>query len=266
MKIGVQTMKKGICLGCVIGADVAEKYANAARFGFQTVEPGTLGNAADRAMHAELAEANGIKVSSVMNQAHWGKPLSDPDADVRKASVDGIVQSIDTAVVLGADTVLVVPAVVNDTVCYEDAWERSIESIKTVLPYAREQGVVLAVENVWNKFLLSPIEFAAYVDAFDDEYMKAYFDVGNIVLFGIPQQWIRTLGKRICKIHVKGFDAASKAFVQLRAGSIDWAAVMAALRDTGYDDSITAELNAAGDDKVAGFQVISDDMDAILAS
>jgi hexulose-6-phosphate isomerase len=259
-------MNKGICLGCVPGADVAEKYANAAKFGFQTVEPGTLASEADRATHAELAQANGIRVSSVMNQAHWGKPLSDPDPDVRKQSVDGIVQSIDSAVALGADTVLVVPAVVNDKVCYEDAWERSIASIQSVLPYAREQGVVLAVENVWNKFLLSPIEFAAYVDAFDDEYLQAYFDVGNIVLYGIPQQWIRTLGKRICKVHVKGFDAPSKAFVQLRAGTIDWPAVMAAFREVGYDGVITAELSPAGEDKMAGFQVISDDMDAILAS
>lgn len=259
-------MKKGICLGCVIGATVAEKYANAAKFGFQTVEPGALTTPADRAMHAELAQANGIKISSIMNQAHWAKPLSDPDPDVRQQSIDGIVQSIDTAVVLGTDTVLVVPAVVNDKVCYEEAWDRSIESIKAVLPYAREKGVVLAVENVWNKFLLSPIEFAAYVDSFDDEFLRAYFDVGNIVLYGIPQQWIKTLGKRICKVHVKGFDAASKAFVQLRAGSINWPTVMAAFRAIGYDDVITAELTAAGDDKVAGFQVISDDMDAILAS
>ena len=258
-------MEKGICLGCVVGADVAEKYANAAKFGFQTVEPGTLGTAADRAKHAELAAANGIRVASVMNQAHWAKPLSDPDPDVRKQSVDGIVQSIDTAVALGAETVLVVPAVVNDKVCYEEAWERSIESIRSVLPYAREQGVVLAVENVWNKFLLSPIEFAAYVDAFADDYLKAYFDVGNIVLFGIPQQWIRTLGARICKVHVKGFDAPSKSFVQLRAGTIDWPAVMAAFRAVGYDGVVTAELNAAGDDKMAGFQTISDDMDYILS-
>jgi hexulose-6-phosphate isomerase len=259
-------MEKGICLGCIPGANVAEKYANAATFGFQTVEPGALSTEADRAMHAELAQANGIKISSIMNQAHWAKPLSDPDPDVRKASVDGIVQSIDTAVVLGTDTVLVVPAVVNDKVCYEDAWERSVESIQSVLPYAREKGVVLAVENVWNKFLLSPIEFAAYVDAFDNDHLRAYFDVGNIVLYGIPQQWIRTLGPRICKVHVKGFDAASKAFVQLRAGSIDWPAVMAAFRDIGYNGTVTAELSPAGDDKLAGFQVISDDMDAILAS
>lgn len=259
-------MQKGVCLGCVPGADVAEKYANAAKFGFQTVEPGTLTTAADRARHAELARANGIRVSSVMNQAHWAKPLSDPDPDVRKQSVEGIVQSIDTAVVLGADTVLVVPAVVNDKVCYEDAWERSVDSIRSVLPYAREQGVILAVENVWNKFLLSPIEFAAYVDGFADEYLRAYFDVGNIVLYGIPQQWIRTLGPRLCKVHVKGFDAPSKSFVQLRAGSIDWPAVMAAFRAVGYDGPVTAELNPVGEDKLAGFQAISDDMDAILAS
>jgi hexulose-6-phosphate isomerase len=125
--------------------------------------------------------------------------------------------------------------------------------------------VAIAVENVWNKFLLSPIEFAQYVDSFDHDLLRAYFDVGNIVAYGFPQHWIRTLGKRIRKIHIKGFDAKTHAWVQLLEGSIDWQAVMDALTEIGYDDVITAELRGKGDDEKAGLKAISDDMDTIFA-
>ena len=258
-------MHKGICLGLVPGSSVEEKYANAAKLGFASVEPATLRTADEREQHRECAEKNGVAVSSIMNSDHWGSPLSDPDPDVRKKSLDGIAQSIESAAVLGADTVLVVPAVVNAEVSYEDAWERSYASLQEILPLAKEKGVCLAVENVWNKFLLSPIEFADYVDGFDDEFLAAYFDVGNIVAYGIPQQWIRTLGKRLKKIHIKGFDGGTHAWVQLLAGSIDWAAVMSALREVGYDDAITAELRGEGDDQMAGIAQISADMDEIFA-
>lgn len=258
-------MHKGICLGLVPGSSIGEKYANAAKLGFVSVEPATLRTPEEREQHRECAEKNGIAVSSIMNSDHWGSPLSHPDPDVRKKSIDGIAQSIESAVVLGADTVLVVPAVVNAEVTYEEAWERSYTSLQEILPLAREKGVYLAVENVWNKFLLSPIEFADYIDGFEDEYLAAYFDVGNIVAYGFPQHWIRTLGRRLKKIHIKGFDAAKHAWVQLLAGSIDWAAVMKALHDVGYDDAITAELNGEGDDKMAGIAKISADMDNIFA-
>lgn len=259
-------MKKGICLSCIPGEAPAEKMTNAAKLGFECVEFPTLRSAEDREMHASLAAENAITVRSIMNMDHWGKPLSDVDPDVRKQSVDGIAQSIDTAVAVGASTVLVVPAVVNDDVTYEQAWERSVESLKSILPYAEEKGVDIAIENVWNKFLLSPIEFVQYIDSFESKFLTAYFDVGNIVAYGVPQHWIRSLGSRLSKIHIKGFDYQTKAWVQLLEGSINWSEVMAALKDVGYDDVITAELSPAGDDKIAGLERISQDMDTIFAS
>ena len=258
-------MQKGVCLGLVPGASVAERYANAAALGFTCVEPGTLQSDEERHLHRECAQRSGVAVRSIMNMAHWQCPLSDPDPAVRRQSVEGIAASIETAVVLGADTVLVVPAVVNAEVTYEQAWDRSMTAIQEILPMAEDKGVTLAVENVWNKFLLSPVEFAAYVDSFASERLAAYFDVGNIVAYGIPQHWIRTLGERLVKVHIKGFDAGRHAWVQLLEGSIDWAAVMAALHDVGYTDVVTAELRGPGDDQMAGMRQISSDMDAIFA-
>ena len=258
-------MKKGICLGCVPGKNDAERFANARAFGFDGVEVGTLRTEAARREIKMLAAQHGPAISSIMNSDHWQYPLSDPDPAVRRKSMDGVIASIETAAALGADTVLVVPAVVTADVMYEQAWERSVESIRQVLPAAEKHKVMLGIENVWNKFLLSPIEFAQYVDDFKSKYVVAYFDVGNIVAYGYPDHWIRTLGKRLRKVHVKGFDAPNHRFVGLRAGTIDWARVGAAFKAVGYDDYVTAELEPEGPDPMAGFKTISEDLDKILA-
>ena len=258
-------MKKGICYGCLPNGEPAARFALAAELGFQCVEVPTLRTDEERATYLKASQASGVAVSSVMNLDHWGCPLSDPDPAVRAKSVAGILESIDTAAALGGDIVLVVPAVVTAAVTYEQAWERSRDTLASILPQAAKANVALAVENVWNKFLLSPIEFAAYVDSFKSPYMAAYFDVGNIVAYGFPQHWIQTLGPRLRKVHIKGFDGPKHAWTQLLAGSIDWAAVMAALRAVGYADAITAELQGPGPDARAGVAAISADMDQILA-
>ena len=255
-------LKKGICLGSVPGADAAERFANAARFGFDGVEVGPMDEAGRDRVKA-LSEARGVGVTSVMNAAHWQHPLSDPDPEVRKASLAGLAESIDTAAALGAEVVLVVPAVVKPDVTYEQAWERSVASLKEILPAAAERGVCLAVENVWNKFLLSPVEFAAYVDSFASEHLAAYFDVGNILLYGYPDHWIRTLGRRIRRVHLKGFDTEAKRFTYLREGSVDWPAVVSALEDVGYSGYLTAELPVDKADPLGRLQQISEDLDAI---
>ncbi|NLG27337.1 MAG: sugar phosphate isomerase/epimerase [Chloroflexi bacterium] len=258
-------MHKAICIGSLPGATDEERFASAARYGFQGIEVNTLRDVAARQATRQLSERYGIPVVSVMNSDHWQYPLSDPDPAVVERSLAGIAQSIDTAVALGADTVLVVPAVVKPDVTYEQAWSRSLAAMRRVLPLAERHGVVLAIENVWNKFLLSPIEFAAYIDSLQSPWARAYFDVGNILLYGYPQHWIGTLSSRIARVHIKGFDVKRMAFTYLMEGSADWAAVLTALREVGYDRTLTAELPVDTGNPLGRLREISMDMDKILA-
>jgi hexulose-6-phosphate isomerase len=186
-----------------------------------------------------------------MNMDHWRLPLSSSDADVVNRSVQGMETSLRNAALWGADTVLLVPAVVDAGTSYRDAWTRSQRVIRErLLPVARDKNVVVAVEEVWNKFLLSPLEFARYVDELESPWVRAYFDVGNVVLYAFPQDWIRTLGSRIVKIHLKdfNFDRANGRFTwkNIGEGDIDWPEVRRALGEIGYSGYVTTEV-AGGD-------------------
>lgn len=235
-------MDKGICYGLLPGGTPDEKCRLAAAAGYDGVELSTIDCPEETARVFAAVKAHGLRVSDIMCSAHWGHPLSHADPAEREICKANIRRSIDQAVEVETDAVLVVPAVVNDQTTYEDAYERSMAELRDLVPYAEDKRVCIAVENVWNKFLLSPMEFARYIDDIGSEWVQAYFDVGNIVLYGIPQHWIRSLGSRIKKVHVKGFKRENSTFVYLLEGSIDWAAVMSALRDVGYDDFVTAEM------------------------
>jgi hexulose-6-phosphate isomerase len=169
--------------------------------------------------------------------------------------------SLHNAKLWGADVVLLVPAVVNPQTSYRDAWSRSQVQIRKLIPLAEELKVTIAVEEVWNKFLLSPLEFAKYVDEFASPWIKAYFDVGNVVLFGFPEDWIRTLGKRIVRVHLKDFRRQDFKFVNLGEGNIDWPAVRQAFADIGYTGPATVEL-AGGDE--AYLRDVSQRVDRLL--
>jgi hexulose-6-phosphate isomerase len=146
--------------------------------------------------------------------------------------------------------VLLVPAVVSKDVSYDDAYVRSQAEIRKVLPLAEELGIKIGLENVWNQFLLSPLETARYIDELDSPMVGAYFDVGNVVTYGWPEQWIRILGPRIIKLDIKEFsrkrrdeEGLGKGFgVKIGDGDCDWPAVMTALADIDYHGWATAEV------------------------
>jgi L-ribulose-5-phosphate 3-epimerase len=203
---------------------------------------------------AEIREASqktGLRVHSVMNADHWRFPLSSSDPEAVNRSVRGMETSIKNATLWGCDTVLLVPAVVDANTPYREAWTRSQRVIRErLLPVARDAKIVIAIEEVWNKFLLSPLEFARYVDELESPWAKAYFDVGNVVIYAYPQDWIRTLGQRIVKVHLKdfNFDRQNGRFTwkNLGEGDIDWPEVRRAFQEIGYTGYVTTEL-AAGD-------------------
>jgi hexulose-6-phosphate isomerase len=152
--------------------------------------------------------------------------------------------------------VLLVPGVVNPQTSYKDAYTRSQANICKLIPLAEELNVTLALEEVWNKFLLSPLEFARYIDEYNSPYVRAYFDVGNVVLYGYPQDWIRTLGKRIVKLHIKDFSfqrdkgngTSVARWVSPGDGDIDWIAIYAALQEIDYQGTATLELTSGDTD------------------
>jgi L-ribulose-5-phosphate 3-epimerase len=230
----------------------ADRFALAREVGFDAIEMQTITKDDEAHEIKEAAQKTGMRIHSVMNMDHWRLPLSSADPDVVTRSVQGMETSLRNAKLWGADAVLLVPAVVDPKTSYKDAYTRSQRVIRErLLPVAKDLKVVIAVEEVWNKFLLSPLEFARYVDEFESPWLKAYFDVGNIVLYAYPQDWIRTLGPRIAKVHLKDFtlDRSQGRFFwkNIGEGEIDWPEVRRALADVGYSGYVTTEVS--GGDK-----------------
>ncbi len=243
-------MKKAICLSCVPPKwDLERRIALIKEAGYDGFESHQPSSEEEAKQIKTLAEKHGLTVHSVMGGTHWQFPLSAPDPETRKKGIEGIEQALYLAALMGAEGALVVPAVVNEQTDYKTAWELSMQSLKHLVNAAKKSGVQIWVENVWNRFLLSPLEFAAYVDELNnstnsdgDGIVGAYFDVGNILAYGYPQQWIRMLGKRIKRVHLKDFRVGEHRFVYLLQGDVNWREVMAALREVGYDGWLTAEL------------------------
>ncbi len=242
----------------------ADRFKMARDTGFEEMEVGTIPDQKEADEIRKAAESAGVRIHSVMNQAHWKFPLSSADPSVVAESMKGMETSLRNAKFWGADTVLLVPAVVNADTGYRDAMVRSQQNIRKLLTLAQELEVVIGIENVSNKFLLSPLEFADYVDGFKSPWLRAYFDVGNIMLYGFPQDWIRTLGKRIVKLHLKDFSYRKNvvAYVGLREGDVNWSAVHAALAEIGFSGTATCEL-AAGDEEY--LREVSRRVDLILS-
>lgn len=214
-------------------------------------------------------DKTGLELPGTVNSAHWKSPLTDPDPAKRKVCSDAMAQALRDTKKYGGSTVLLVPGVVNVTTTYQQAWDRSIAEVKKLIPVAEETGVKIAFENVWNNFILSPIEAARYVDEFNHPLVGWYFDVGNILRYGWPAQWIEVLGKRIFKIDIKEYSLKKmneeglwKGFgVELLEGDCDWPAVNVALKKIGYSGWASAEVGG-GDRK--RLTVIKEKMDAIF--
>ena len=242
-----RSLKKGIMWGNIgVGQTILEKFQAAKLAGFDGVEP--LSHL-HRNEVLKARDITGLIIPSVCNAMHWKYLLSDPDPKVREEGVTALKVSLEDAKAYGADTVLLVPGRVSDTVSYDECWKRSVEEIKKVIPLAEQLNVKIAIENVWNNFLLSPMEAASYVDQFQSKSIGWYFDCGNILVYGWPEQWIKILGPRIAKVHIKEFsrkiaDKQGKGAgfgVKLQEGDVNWPAVMKALDDSGYSGWTTIE-------------------------
>lgn len=199
-----------------------------------------------------MADDYGLEIPSVGTWLLWSNNVVSPEEKEREYSRDVIRKQLDIAAALGADTTLVIPGYCGSDfvegkplVRYDDAYKRASESMSICAEHAEKVKVCIGLENVWNKFLLSPLEMRDLIDEVDSEYVGAYFDVGNIMYVGYPQHWIEILGKRIRKIHFCDYrvsQAGLGAFVDLMAGDVPFKEVMKSLRNIGYDDYITFEM------------------------
>jgi hexulose-6-phosphate isomerase len=239
-----------------------DRFKLAVECGFEGIEAQTITDAKEADEIKEASMKAKIPIHSVMNMGHWEWPLSSPNPDDVKKSVERMEISLRNAKLWGADTVLLVPGVVRPDTTIPQAWQRSQPVVKRLIPLAKELGVRIGIEPVWNKFLLTPYDTAKYVDEFKSPWVKAYFDVGNVVMYGFPQEWIRALGKRIIKFHLKDFKFESRQFVPLREGSIDWKEVRKAIGEIGYGGYLTVELGG-GDE--AYLKEVSRRVDKIFA-
>ena len=244
---GERNLKKGVMWGSIgYGKTVREKFIAAKEAGFDGVE---VNSHLDRKEVIDASGETGLPVMSVCGAMHWKYLLSDPDPKIREQGVEALRVTIEDAKTYNTDTILLVPGRVIETVRYDECWERSVAEIKKVLPIAEKLGVTIAIENVWNNFLLSPLEAVRYVDQFRSKRVGFYFDCGNILVYGWPEQWIRILGKRIARVQIKEYSrkiadsqGRSAGFkVRLLEGDVNWTAVMKALEDTGYNGWTTIE-------------------------
>ena len=212
----------------------------------------------------ELAKKHGITPVGIVSAELWSKCLTDLDPAVREAGMEVIRKMIHVCEVLGMDTVLVVPGVVNEQVSYKTAYENAQSCLKVLGKEAAAKGVVLAIENVWNKFLLSPLEMRRFVDECG-EGVGAYFDAGNIERDGFQSHWVEALGEKIRRVHIKGFDKESGKFVYLRQGTIDWKTTFDCLRNAGYEGPVSAEMwPEEGMTTKYAVEMFSADMDIIM--
>lgn len=251
---------------------VREQFQLLRDTGFAGVE---VPSAMSQAEVLAARDAAGLEIPSVVIATHWAKPLTDPSPATRQAGLDGLLQGLRDAKAYGASSVLLVPGAVTKQVSYTDAFARSSAEIKKAIPLAEELGVVIAIENVWNQFLLSPREAVEFVDAMRSPFVRWHFDVGNIVNSGFPEQWIQTLGSRIVKVHAKEFSRALRDTkgpregfkVDLMEGDSDWPTVMGALDAIGYNGWLIAEQwRPDGLSDQAHLERLSAKLDEILAA
>ncbi|CAK7066345.1 MAG: hypothetical protein PETM_02892 [Petrimonas sp.] len=264
-------LKKSLGLGMIKEElSLTDKFKLVKELGFDGVE---LNSPVDFNM-SEILDAkskSGIELPTVVNKDHWSSPLSDPDPAVRKKCIDSVIKSLQEVKEMGGDTVLVVPGVVNEKVSYEQAYITSQQSIRELIPYAEKTGMQIAVENVWNNFLISPVEAKRFIDEINHPLVGWYFDIGNVLRYGWPEHWIKTLNSRIMKLHIKEFSRElmnSKGLwegfnVDLLKGDNNWPVVMKAVREINHQGGwLTAEVNGGDRNHL---KQISAQMDEIIS-
>jgi len=252
---GKSPWKKGIktsILAKVAGKDAGweEKLTLARETGFEGVEWDDITTPEEGAKMQELAKKIGVPCHGVVFGG-WHAPLSSPDEKVIQQGLEGMRNAISAANAIGVETCLLVPAVVTPEVRYDEAYKRSQDNVRKLVDHAEKNKVIICLENVWNKFLLSPMEFARYIDEIDSPNVRMYFDVSNSIVQSYSEQWMEILGKRIRKCDVKDFSRKEHKFVPVGDGDVNFPAVTKILKEWGYNDYLTSESSVKNKEELA---------------
>lgn len=265
------TLKKGLGFGMIKeDLSLTDKFKLVKQLGFDGIEI----NSPVEYEISEILEAkekSGIEIPSVVNKDHWQKPLSSPDLEIRKQIIKSVAESLHEVKEFGGDTVLVVPGVVNEQVSYEQAYNTALNSVRELIPYAEKTGMQIGLENVWNNFLISPLDAKRFIDEINHPLVGWYFDIGNVMRYGWPEQWIETLNSRIKKLHIKEYSRKKmndeglwKGFdVNLLEGDNNWPEVMKAVKKVNHQGGwLIAEVNGGDRNRLKD---ISERMDKIIS-
>jgi L-ribulose-5-phosphate 3-epimerase len=269
-----RALKKAVNLGMIKGGkdlSLPDRFLMARDAGFTGIEL----NLPDDALSVEGIQkamaASGMELAGIICTPHWKFPLSDPDPAKREQTVRGLQLALRQGGELGCSRVLLVPGVVSEAVDYGQCWSRSIEGIRRCVETAELAKCHIAIENVWNQFILNPVEAVRYVDEINSPWVGWHFDIGNCVVNSWPEHWPRILGKRLRNLHIKEFSRKKakeeglwKGFgVELGEGDVNWAAVMKSVDEAGYEGYAIAEV-PGGD--ASRLKFLAERMDTLLAS
>jgi hexulose-6-phosphate isomerase len=263
------SLLKSIMWGTVgLDGSVLEKCKAIKAAGFDGIEPNSH---MDRNEVLDAMKATGLKASSVCNSKHWESLMSYPDGKIRRKGIEHMIVAMEDAQAYGTDAVLLVPGRVDENTSYEECWNRSTECIRELTPLAGKMKMKICIENVWNNFLLSPVEMRMYIEQFDSRWVDSYFDCGNILVYGWPEHWIAALGNRIARIHVKEFSRQiadrqgrwAGFDVKLTEGDVRWKEVMTQVKHSYRGGWLTTEQGSPS--TPAELKDLSDRLDKILA-
>ncbi len=252
---GKSPWKKGIktsILAKVAGKEASweQKFNLAKESGFDGVEWDDISNPDEAVKIQELARKIGVPFHGVVFGG-WHAPLSDPDPAVTEKGLEGMHNAITCAKAMEVKTCLLVPAVVKAEVPYDEAYKRSQDNVRKLVEHAAEAQIIIGLENVWNKFLLSPMEFARYIDEIDSPWVKMYFDTANSLVQGFSEHWMQILGKRIIKVDVKDFSRKEHKFVPVGDGDANFKEITRILKEWNYSDFLTSESNVSTPEELA---------------
>lgn len=260
----LKTLKIGMIR---VNGSLTDKFAAAKAAGFDGVELNAPGIDIKETLAA--IEATGLPVDGNVNGTHWGVRHSDPDPKVRANALESLKEGLRQTKAVGGHTLLLVVGHGKDG-SEDEVWERSVENISKAVPLAAELGVVIAIENVWNHFCYdhggdanqTAYKLMRYVDAFASPWVGMQYDLGNHWKYGPTGDWVRTLGKRIVKLDIKGFSRKANKFTKIGEGDVDWEDVSQALLDIRFQGWCAAEV---GGGDLARLKEVSANMDKVFA-